>query len=44
MLGVHTDGIDVGRWHGLKAFWCRYFQKAGADVKLFSPNRKAPTA
>jgi hypothetical protein len=44
MLGVHTDGIDAGQWRGLKVFWCQYFQKAGAEIKVFSPNRKAPAA
>lgn len=44
MLGVHTDGIDAGQWHGLKAFWCRYFQKAGAEVKAFSPNRRVASS
>jgi hypothetical protein len=40
MLGVHADGIDVGHWRELQAFWCQYFQKAGAEVKAFSPNRR----
>jgi hypothetical protein len=44
MLGVHTDGIDAGQWRGLRVFWCQYFQKAGAEIKVFSPNRKAPAA
>jgi hypothetical protein len=42
MLGVHTAGIDVGQWRDLQVFWCQYFQKAGAEVKAFSPNRRAP--
>jgi len=40
MLGVHTEGIDVGHWRELQAFWCQYFRKAGAEVKAFSPNRR----
>jgi len=44
MLGVHTAAIDVGQWRALKAFWCEYFQRAGAAVKLFSPNRRATAA
>jgi hypothetical protein len=44
LLGVHTDGIDVGQWRGLQAFWCQYFQKAGAEVKIFSPNRRVPAS
>jgi hypothetical protein len=42
MLGVHTAGVDIGRWRDLQVFWCQYFQKAGAEVKAFSPNRRAP--
>ena len=42
MLGVHTLGIDIGQWQSLRAFWCQYFRKAGAEVKAFSPNRRAP--
>jgi hypothetical protein len=42
MLGVHTIGIDIGRWKALNLFWCRYFKKAGAEVKAFSPNRRMP--
>jgi hypothetical protein len=42
MLGVHTAGIDMGQWRDLQVFWCQYFQKAGAEVKSFSPNRRAP--
>jgi hypothetical protein len=44
MLGVHTAAIDVGQWRALKVFWCEYFQRAGAVVKLFSPNRRATAA
>ncbi|HXN41756.1 MAG TPA: hypothetical protein VN918_08220 [Myxococcaceae bacterium] len=40
MLGVHADGIDVGHWRELQTFWCEYFQRAGAEVKAFSPNRR----
>jgi hypothetical protein len=42
MLGVHTVGIDIDQWQFLQVFWCQYFQKAGAEVKAFSPNRRAP--
>ena len=42
VLGVHTHGSDIGHWRALKAFWLEYFRKAGANVKLFSPNRRAP--
>jgi len=44
MLGVHTAAVDVGQWRALNVFWCRYFQKAGAAVKAFSPNRRGPTS
>ena len=43
MLGVHADGIDVGHWRELQAFWCGYFQKAGAEVKAFSLNQRVAT-
>jgi hypothetical protein len=40
MLGVHTAAIDAGQWQALKVFWCQYFQRVGAAVKVFSPNRR----
>jgi hypothetical protein len=43
MLGVQTVGTDIAQWRDLKAFWTEYFLKAGAHVKTFSPNRRAPT-
>jgi hypothetical protein len=40
MLGVHTSGLDIVEWQGLKKFWTEYFRQAGADVRLFSPSRR----
>jgi hypothetical protein len=42
MLGVQTTGTDIAQWRDLKTFWTEYFQKSGARVKTFSPNRRAP--
>jgi len=39
-LGVHTVGFDERQWQTVRAFWTDYFRIAGADLVLFSPNRR----
>lgn len=40
VLGAHTADIDERQWKQLRAFWQAYFQRAGAELRAFTPNRR----
>ena len=39
-LGVSTIGKTQNYWASLKNYWQEYFKKAGADLKIFTMERR----
>src|SRR5439155_9640521 len=40
VLGVHASGKDMAFWQQLKSFWTGFFEISGANIKIFSTQRR----
>jgi hypothetical protein len=40
ILGAHAEGVSQVYWMSVRDFWREYFKRAGAELVIYTPNRR----